>query len=229
MEPIFSLVPVLGDVCQLLQTVTQLLGSTPGSQIQAHSSRHQKGMCPRTSMRTPHASSPAESKQCRVPRAPALGLGEAGQWGYETPTCKGVAAGLMQFPLKLSWGNGHPRAVLQPDPDTASREHRVQPGRGTFTPAKYPSPRWLPHLHSSLSSQYYLAPHTSADPLGARDNPKYAGPNPALALPGWTNMGQSWIRKTEEKRQSIWGVVGAMPWGYCLQEQPGMKAELELV
>lgn len=81
------------------------------------------------------------------------GQGGVLQWGYETPTCKGGSC-LMQFPLRAALGQWSPHsAVLQPDPNTASRKHRVRPGQGTFTPAKYTSLRWLPHLHSSLPSQ----------------------------------------------------------------------------
>lgn len=78
--------------CLSAPTVTQLLGSTSGSQIQTHSSRHQKGMCTRTSMRTPHASSQAERRIKAVQGAkgnrPRVRGGRL-QWGYETPTCTG--------------------------------------------------------------------------------------------------------------------------------------------
>lgn len=143
--------------CLSAPTVTQLLGSTSGSQIQTYSSGHQKGMCTRTSMRTPHASSQAERRIKAV-----QGAKGSPPSGAMKPPPAHVAAGLMQFPPGLSWGNGlsmcwSPRgAVLQPDPDTASRKHRVKPGQGTFTPTKYPSPRWLPHLCSSPPSHILL-------------------------------------------------------------------------
>lgn len=83
-------------------------------------------------------------------------------------------------------------------PDTSSRKRRVEPGQSTSTPTKYPAPRWLPHLCSSLPS---LAPHSSAD-QGPGILPETQGqiqPWPCLGAGTWGKAGDG---NANEQRQS---------------------------
>lgn len=120
------------------------------------------------------------------------------QRDHETSTCTAVSWADAILPRAklgqqgISWSPHS--SVLHPD--MSPGKHQVEPRQGTSTPAKFPAPRWLPHLHSSLPSLALMGTLLQCR-SGARDTPKDTGPNPALALPGCRIMGQRWRRECQ--------------------------------